>query len=120
MIQHLNEKSLFRHTKQILWHRPNTVVPSAKGFNLESKRFKNLLILFHFLLFFEIQRNDDRRADDLGRHVSRFHFFYDPLIQHFFVRCMLVDDIQFIFHLYQPVSVKDLPDDLMMFFCFRA
>ena len=83
-------------------------------------RYNYPLILFHFLLFFEIQRNDDRRADDLGRHVSRFHFFYDPLIQHFFVRCMLVDDIQFIFHLYQPVSVKYLPDDLMMFFCFRA
>ena len=64
-IQYFNKKSLFCHSEQILRHCPDTVFPSSKGFNLKPKGFKNILILFHFLLFFQIQRNDDRRADDL-------------------------------------------------------
>ncbi len=43
---------------------------------------------------------------------------HGPLIEHFLVGCMLIDNVQLLLKLYQPVSVKYLPDYAVLFFTF--
>ncbi len=52
--------------------------------------------------------------------VNSLSQFTQPFIQHFFMCRMLIDNIQFILKLNQPVRIKDLTDQLMTASGFRA
>ena len=60
------------------------------------------------LCFLHRQVQDNRRADVLGDHFSFLILPDNFFIEHLLMGRMLVDDIEFILILNQPVSIKNL------------
>ena len=73
-------------------------------------------VLFHQHFFLHRQGQDDRRAHILGRKFFLSVILHGTFIQHFFMSCMLVDHIQLILKLHQPVCIKQLSQNFMIWY----
>ena len=111
MIQDFREHLPAGQPVQILGDGPDAVLIAAEGFNLKAQGGKNIQIPFQLLLLLEIQGNDQRRTHKLGGYLPSLDLCHNPLVEDLFMGGVLVDDIQLVLHLHQPVGVKHLPDD---------
>ena len=112
IIQKLQKQCFRIQIVQIIRNCQYRIFASAKFVNLKAQLFQFLKITLQCLLFGHGQAEDDRRAELLGRIFTCGEGFHVALKKYLFMRRMLIDNIELILCLREPVGVKQLPDHM--------
>ena len=116
-IQHCQEQFPLTASVEIHWYTTEGIFVASESINLKSQLCKSILIGVQNAFLLPCQADNNRRHQTLGHHTLFIKLFHQAFIFYLFMSRMLVNDEQFVFKLDQPVSIKDLADNLMFRFC---